>query len=470
MNDTSQSQRGFTSEQATLSPASASIDAPFGGLIPARMPLSSGRLRACWVAVAVLVPQALTAGPSAAPAASPAVDPWSVATTAGVKTGYDSNVLLQDSGDQAGHEAWVNSLTAQFALTYQPSPLFKALLSYAPEFTFYEGETHENHLTHRGSLNLSGSGDDLTWELLNSVVRIEGDDLGPTFTRNGGTVLADVPAIGGVPLRDRRDAAIYKNSFKLTQTYGKMLVRPMASFYHHNFMTEQHRRDGSEPGFLGYENYVDRQEFGGGIDMGYEAWSKTWLVVGVRAGHQEQYELLGRSSPYSNDYYRILAGVEGTPVEWLKLNVLAGPDFREYDSTTPVGFDSDQLYFFVDATATITPTKVDTITLGVKRFMQPSYTSHSLYEDIVYEATYRRQLDSRFAVGAGFKAYHADWRPPVPRDEWVFTPSVSLSYTHSANLTAELAYSYDWAYSQWANTTEREFTRHLIFCGLKYAF
>ena len=104
--------------------------------------------RACCAAAAVLLPQAALAGPAAAPPASPAVDPWSVATTAGAKTGYDSNVLLQDFGDQAERAAWVNSLTAQFAVTYQPNPLFKAILSYAPEFTFYEGETTENHLTH----------------------------------------------------------------------------------------------------------------------------------------------------------------------------------------------------------------------------------------------------------------------------------------------------------------------------------
>jgi hypothetical protein len=93
-----------------------------------------------------------------------------------------------------------------------------------------------------------------------------------------------------------------------------------------------------------------------------------------------------------------------------------------------------------------------------------------MYEDIVYEGTWRRQVDTRFTVGTGFRAYHADWRPPTPRDEWVFTPVVSLAYTHSTKLSAELSYSYDWAYSQLPNTEAREFSRHLVWLGLKYAF
>lgn len=424
---------------------------------------------ACGVAAVLLLPQPVAAGgATASPAAAPTAKPWTVATTVGAKTGYDSNVLLQDFGDQAERSAWVNSLSAQIAVTYQPNPLFKALFSYAPEFTFYEGQTTENHLTHRGLLNLSGSGEDLTWELLNSVTRIDGDDLGPSFTLNGGTQAAEIPAIGGVPIRDRRDAAIFKNSFKLTKTYGHAFVRPLASFYYHDFLTEQHRR--TEPGFLGYENYVDREDYSGGLDLGYETWAGTWLVAGFRAGHQEQEELFGVPCRYSNTYYRVLAGIEGSPVEWLKLNVLAGPDFREYDTTPPPGYDADKVYTFIDATATISPTKVDTVTLAVKRYLQPSFTSHCVYEDIVYEASYRHRFDSRFTAGVGFKAYGAEWRPPIIRKDWVFTPSLSLSYTHNKNLSLDLAYSYDWADSRIPNTEGREFTRHLVWLGLKYAF
>ena len=426
-------------------------------------------LRVGGVTAALLLPSTVAAGPAASTPAAPVAKPWTFATSVGAKTGYDSNVLLQDFGDQANREAWVNSLSALFAVTYQPNPLFKAVVSYAPEFVFYEGESNENNVTHRGALNLSGKSGDTTWELLNGVTVIDGDDLGPWFTLNGGTSAAQLPAIGGIPTRDRRDAAIFKNCFKLTQTIGQAFVRPVASFYHHNFMTEQHRT--TEPGFLGYENYVDRQEFGGGFDLGYEAWTGTWLVAGFRAGQQNQFKNQnGASSPYGNQYYRILAGLEGSPVGWLKLNVLAGPDFREFDTATPVGFNPDRVYTFIDASATISPTKADSVVLGVRRFLQPSFTSHCMYEDIVYEATYRHQFDSRFTAGAGFKAFGGEFRPPTQREDWIFTPSLSLSYTHNANLVADLAYSYDWVNSEISNTEGREYTRQLVWLGLKYTF
>jgi hypothetical protein len=409
-----------------------------------------------------------SAGAPAAPVApAPAPKVWTFTAGIGAKTGYDSNVLLQDFGDQAERESWVNSVSAQLALTYQTSPLFKMMASYSPEFVSYEGNSEENHATHRGTLNFSGKSGNTTWEWLNGVTRIDGSSLGPSFTLDDHTRAAQIPAIGGVPIRDRRDATIYKNSIKLTQTFGQAFVRPVASYYRHNFMTEQHLN--SEPGYLGYENYVDREEFGGGFDLGYEAWTGTWLLAGFRAGHQKQCQnQYGVPSPFGNDYYRILAGVEGSPADWLKLNVLAGPDFREFDDPTPPSFDSDKVYFFIDACATITPTEDDSVVLAAKRYMQPSFTSFCLYEDIVYEATYRHRFDQRFTAGMGFKAYGGEFRPPTRRNDWIFTPSASLSYTHSANLTAELAYSYDWADCDYDEG--RDFTRHLLWLGIKYSF
>jgi len=422
-----------------------------------------GSFRVCGIAAALVLAHALAASLSGAASANP----WTFSASAGVRTSFDSNVLLQDFGDQAKREAWVNSLTALFALTYQPTPQMKALVSYAPEATFFDGQSTEDHFIHRAALNLSGQSGDTAWEWLNSVTRIDGDNLGPRFTLDGGTRAAQIPAIGGVPIRDRRDAAIFRNSFKLTQTFGEVFVRPVAAFYHHNFMTGQRAPVGD---FLGYQNYIDRQDLGGGFDVGFQAWSGTWLVAGFRAGEQKQDDLLDVSSPYGNHYYRVLMGVEGTPVPWLKLNLLAGPDFRDFNSGTPSGFDANKAYTFIDATATLTLTKADSVTLGMKRHLQPSYASLSVYEDIVYEGTYRHQFDPRLTAAAGFKAYNAKWRPPVQRDEWVFTPSFSLTYTHRANLTAELAYSYDWAKSDIPNTEGREYTRHLVGLGLKYTF
>ncbi len=392
---------------------------------------------------------------------------WSVGVAAGYKISFDSNLFQQDIGDQAKRETWVNTFSASVALSSQSNPQFKSHISYAADASFYDGQSVENHVIHRAGFRFNGESGNTQWEWLSGVTRIVGDKQGPRYTLNGGTSAAELPVIGGVPIRDRRDAAIFRSSFKLTQNFGTLFLRPVATFYHHNFMTEQHAPIGA---FLGYENYVDRREIGGGCDIGFEAFDNNWLVAGVRYGRQKQYQLLGASSSYGNHYVRLLFGIEGRPAAWLKLNVLAGPDFRNFGSSTPAGFDSNKVYTFIDANAVITLTEADSLTVAIKRFMQPSYTSLSLYEDIVYEFNYVRILDQRFTAGAGFKAYNAKWRPPAQRDDWVFTPGIFLSYTHNANVSAELTYTHEWSDSKIANTEGREFTRHLVGLGLKYRF
>jgi hypothetical protein len=65
----------------------------------------------------------------------------------------------------------------------------------------------------------------------------------------------------------------------------------------------------------------------------------------------------------------------------------------------------------------------------------------------------------------------------VQREDWIYTPSASLSYVHDKHLSAELSYSYDWvdnkagtSSTQTAFAGGREFTRNLVWLSVKYAF
>ncbi len=111
-----------------------------------------------------------------------------------------------------------------------------------------------------------------------------------------------------------------------------------------------------------YENYVDRQDVSGGLDVGYDLGKKNYLVLGYRYGRQDQYTLPGAggtttSSPYGNTYHRILFGFEGSPLSWLKVAVLGGPDIRCWDNSTPAGFDRNGIRYYWDVSATATPDK-----------------------------------------------------------------------------------------------------------------
>ena len=399
-----------------------------------------------------------------------------------LKETYDDNVFILNKAPTPGivpplgfivskpkRESLVTSLMPSLALNYRPSSAFVATLSYAPEFTWYHRARSEDYAAHRAALNFNGQVGEVRYEWLNSAVWLDGSDEGYLTIRPG-----DCRCIGGIPLRDRRDAAIYRDSLRVTIPAGRWFVRPVVSAYVHDFQTKQYPN--LTPTQYLYDNFVDRWDVNGGLDLGYEAFTNTRLVVGYRYGHQEQGRLLGNKSPYSNDYQRFLFGAEGTPASWIKLAILAGPEVRDWPRMTNARFDQDEILWWIDGTITVLPTAADTLVFRVTRFEQPAFTSHSVYEDIKYDVTWRHKFTDKLTVGAGFTLYIGDWQGAVDREDWIYIPSVMASYAFNAHLTAEAAWSYDAAESRVANgptapyASGREFTRNLISLAVKYTF
>ena len=225
---------------------------------------------------------------------------WKAEVT--VKETYDSNVYLQDNAPtaanvaaaqaaglrpvQANKGSMVTTITPKIGLDYKPDAAFDLSAAYSPEAALYTSAEDEDYVTHRGTLNFNGAAENTSWELLNAPTYIQGSTQGPTFARPD-----DIPAIGGIPLRDRRAAFIFRNSFRLTQTVGDWFFRPVASTYIHDFQTDQ--RYQASKTLFSYENYIDRQEVSGGVDIGYKAIQDTYLVAGYRYGRKDQYTLPG---------------------------------------------------------------------------------------------------------------------------------------------------------------------------------
>ena len=420
---------------------------------------------------------------------------WKAEAT--VKETYDSNVYLQDNAPtvanvtaaqaaglrpvQANKGSMVTTITPKFGLDYKPNAGFNLSAAYSPEIALYTSAEHEDYVTHRGTLNFNGKVGQTSWEWLNAPTYIQGSRQGPTFARPD-----DVPAIGGIPLRDRRAAFIFRNSFRLTQTAGDWFFRPVASAYIHDFQTDQKFISNIAPDFIrttkyNYENYIDRQDINGGLDVGYDVGKKTFLVVGYRYGRQDQLKAPSTStgaivsSPYGNYYHRILLGVEGSPASWLKLAVLAGPDIRRFDAGTPAGFNRNNMLVYWDASATVLPDKNDTVTLKSTRYEQPAFSSFSMYQDIKTDLAWRHKFNDQFSAQIGFTLYIGDWQQPVNRDDWIYTPNTTLTYNFNKHLSAEFAWSYDWVDSKVPVTVEpltssHEYTRHLVSLAVKYAF
>jgi hypothetical protein len=402
-----------------------------------------------------------------------------------LKETYDGNVYLQDKdpnpiGALAGalpakKDSWVTTFTPRAGLDYKPCAGFGLAAFYAPDMVIYHNAHDEDYFAHRFGLTLSGRAEDVVWEQINAFTLIDGNHLGPFYAAP-----QETPAIGGIPVRDRRDAFIYRGGLKLTWTLGKFFIRPVASAYIHDFWTDQRLTAGGPPGSgLLYVNFIDRQDVNGGLDLGCKIAEKTSLILGYRYGRQDQYRGPAvlpptprfANSPYDSAYHRILAGVEGSPAPWLKLAVLGGPEIRDWQhGVMPAGFDRNELIYWIDASVTLLPTKNDTIVLLNRRYEQPAFTSQSVYEDITYSVNWKHKFDDHWSANAGIQLYIGDWQAPVQREDWIYTPSVGLSYTHDNHLGAELAYSYDWVDSQVPNKPGREFTRHLVSLSVKYTF
>jgi hypothetical protein len=382
---------------------------------------------------------------------------------------FDSNVYLQDvepdlaqvpQAAQPFRESFVTSITPRVSLSYHPAQEFGVAVSYAPEVVFYHSEPSEDHVSHRGSILLRGTINDVAWEQPNNITWIDGGTETLYFGGPGG-----MPAIGGVPIRDRRAALVYRGGFRATWNFAeRFFLRPVASAYVHEFFTEQ-RTD------RGYANFVDRNDVNGGLDAGLRVAENTRAFVGYRYGFQDEGHLITEPSiEYDNEYHRVLFGIEGQPLPWLKLAVALGPSFHHSTARTRADFDRDYTILFVDSAVTLLPTSKDSVIITVRQFTQPAFGSCSIYEDRTFDLAWRHTLSGQWLFGAGFRAYAGDWLSPVQREDWIYTASGQVAYTHNAHLNAELTYSYDWAESRVPNREGREFTRHLVSLAVRYAF
>ena len=167
-----------------------------------------------------------------------------------LKETYDSNVYIQDNDPtpanvaaakaaglhpvEANKGSFVTSVLPRVGLDYKPCVAFSLSATYAPDVVVYHSAHSEDYVAHSGTLNFAGKIGDAAWELLNTATYTDGSKEGPTFARPD-----DIPAIGGIPFRDRRAAFLFRNSFRLTEPVGEWFFRPVAASYIRDFKTRQ---------------------------------------------------------------------------------------------------------------------------------------------------------------------------------------------------------------------------------------
>jgi len=377
-----------------------------------------------------------------------------------VKETFDSNVFLQSKTDKANRSSFVTSFLPSVGLNWKPASLLGLTVNYSPEAHLFHSESSEDFFLHRVTLNLAGKSENSSYKIVGSVVKIDGSSLGPTWTGEGGA-----PATGAPIVRDRRDATVIRDSIFVTQQFGNWFMRPVATIYIHDFQME-HRNT------AGYQNFADRDEFTFGADLGrYFQTNSFALVAGYRYGVQHQEAFLGNDVHYDSSFHRVLFGIEGRPLSWLKANVTIGPEFREFRNHVASGFGGLQRWnLFVDASLTATLSPANTLTLSAKRFEQPGSSGRATYQDGTYDLTLRHKLDEHWTVGVGGRGYNTDFRQPTKRDDWVISASAFVNYSVDKHFSAEASYVHEKGITLNSNASGREYDRHLVALGLKYTF
>ncbi|MBX3746078.1 MAG: hypothetical protein KF833_12300 [Verrucomicrobiae bacterium] len=384
---------------------------------------------------------------------------WSPSVALAVKEEYDDNLFAQDVTPLGGLSSFVTTLIPSVGMSYRSGKEVSVSLDYAPELAFFHSHPSEDHVLHRVGLNgavASGAG---MWELRQSLVAIDGSRIGPTYTGEGGA-----PAAGGPRVRDRRDATVYRGSLRVTHETSPLLVRPGVAAYVHDFGTE-HR---ATPG---YQNFVDRADVHGGVDLGTKVADGLCAWVGYRYGFQDQAGLLSYPEEYDSTYHRVLFQVEGSPVRWARVAVAIGPEFRRFGDRVPASFgDRDVRNLFIDASGTLTLGPSDTATVSVKRFQQPGFAGRSVYDDTTYELRWKHTFSERWDVVMGGRAYNTDFAYPAVRDDWIFSVSAAVSHTINSQFNAEISFTHEVGESRIPDTRARDYHRNVAAVGLRYTF
>lgn len=410
---------------------------------------------------------------------------WLSEASVTLKESYDDNVFLAGTdrlvayklprgsvAALANRESWVTTVAPKIgfnlARSFDAPALDVLSFGYAPEIATYHDVSSESHVAHRVPVAFKAHAQDVTVAIENAFTFIDGEQHAPLYP---GALLS---AYGTGAPRERREQWQDRASVTLQFTREKWFVRPTAALIYYDLLTAQENTPG-------YQNYPDRSDVNGGLDLGYKVLPPLALTLGYRFGHQYQDQFT--FSPYSSscDYQRVLGGIEGKLFPWLDVKVQAGPDFRDYQDDsrghiTPV--DNNQFTtLYADASATATISTNDAVSFRFKRFLWLSSIGKVPYIDTTYELVYRRQIIPKLSAELTGRMLNADYSPgslpACKRDDWQYSVCIAATYALNSHASITAGYSLDLGRNAQQNLIHggsREFDRNLASLGATLKF
>lgn len=318
---------------------------------------------------------------------------------------WDDNVYRMATGPLASRESLVSSVTAQIT-GWSTADIST---SYTFEAFAYSGALPENHQRHMADLRHHGRTAQLAWEASSNVVWING-------TRDGLGYFSGHNSYATTIARERREQWQNRTSVSVQTTGSRGFLRGVGQFVGYDLRTHA----GTLPSC---DNYVDRSDLHGGLDLGHPISGGT-VAIGYRRGRQFQDRDGGRTSDRSNDYHRIVLIIDWKRDELLRCTVVLGPEWHRYarDSTGPAKVDA---LFAETAVSWIFATR-DTVAVSIRRSQTLASTGGTSYRDTAVSTTWRRKLSRQWSISAGARALGARY-DGVVRNDWLLTGSLGLT-------------------------------------------
>jgi hypothetical protein len=402
----------------------------------------------------------------------PAKPAWLTDLSLTVKEGYDDNIYASGIAPLQKHSSFFTGVSPKMSLNLAPvingSPtvtdgLDTLSIGYTGDYTWYATGGNEDNQIHNVPTAIKGKYEAFSYNLENSFRYVDGNRMGIAYPDGNSAYATAI-------LRERREQIQDRTKAVFRYDFEKFFIRPTASFLYYDLMTYQF---GPVPADKkGYQNYVDRYDVNGGLDFGYKINNNLAATIGYRRGAQYQDKVLATDLDASNDYNRVLFGLEGKPFKWMKFEASLGPDFHDYTANS--GFsDTDLTRLYADIGMVFDISSKDALSLKYKRWQWVSSTGKAAYEDSALEVNYKRKLLQKLGVEVGLRVGESFYHPPTMRDDWMYTMNGGLRYAFNSHLSADLDYSVDLGRNgldDLAAEANREFARQIVSLALRVKY
>jgi hypothetical protein len=428
---------------------------------------------------------------------------WLPQLSLGAGESYDDNIFGVSGHGMPPQEAWITKISPGIGVDFAPllgaqSPFQTLLVNYTPDFFIFAlprnkapyDEPSQSYEAHKFGTVLKGMTGDFSFSVDNSFLYNAGNKTAPTYALNQTGAAGELDKyrsyFASATDRERLNQIDDRNTTILQYDVDNFFIRGAESLLYYNMDTIW-RNNAAGKGYVGYQNYVDRSDVNGGLDLGYKVVTNVAVTLGYRYGSQYQQQFptsITTDSHYSSSaYQRALLGLEGQPRRWLDVKLAGGPDFRDYNPNTPVT-DFHPIKYYGEAAIKATIVTGQSLTFNYKQWNWLSPVGFVPEFDSSYALAYHWSATSRLGFDLVGKIQEVDYTDsddfagtaPSLRDDRMYMISPSVTYAFTPQLSASLSYTYNAANNELYTlpaadqASYRNYIDNVVFLGLLYKF